>query len=671
MTNVLMKNNRYFYSMGLHLKKWMFCASLVITSLVCSGQNPGWLPPANSGFTNSASVIAIIKLDSIISNNADDGIAFFAGNEIRGLSQPVQIGPGKYIHFVNVYSNANQENLTIKVYHKGSNKVYEVLIPFVFKVQNISGSVDAPSELNVYTENNAPLGLLTVPVQQTIQGLPFNDLDLNRYIIQPDPFPVEWSFVPNPNLMVSIVGSILKVTGIEGFTGQTLLEVKGKEINNRISTVQEVQTNLTFIINPLYAAPAWNKIPDQKILTGGHFDTINLHDYEFQYGGPAIVYSYLPLIVETVPPETRPNWQTVEVTGSNMSITTRMDITPKYTFGHPDDIMAVFVNDEVRGIAKKDSSTGLYFMTVAGSLLSGDSMTFRFYSGAMKKIFTKKSTFPYEPYGIKGSADTPIIIDFAPLIPIIPTDPITGGIAVMKMSIVDSTFIGAICFDIIAKDAIYPEYLKGVTQVKFSIVNQEGTTISCGQQILPVGFIDFNGNYQASSKSNVLSWKTSYETNNDYFIVQRNVNGTGFENIANVKGKGNTASTSEYLYSDTETNVSGNYIYRLKQVDYNGDFKYSEMISINLEYAKQFRINLHPNPANNLVQILANDFFGSKVEVFIFNSMGQRVAHILENSLTNEIFEKQLDCSGFDEGLYHVIVEAGKKRLSQNLIIMR
>jgi hypothetical protein len=662
---------RCFYSLGIHLGKMTFGIFLIFTSLVSSGQNPGWQPPANSEFTYSANVIASIKLDTIISNNVDDRIAFFVGNEIRGLSQPVQIAPGKYVHFISLYSNANQENLTVKVYHKSTNIVYEILIPFLFKVQTIFGSVDTPYELNIYSENNAPLGLLTVPAQQTMQGLPFNDLDLAKYLIQPDPYPVEWSFVPNSNLKVSLVGSILKVQGIEGFNGQTQLVVKAKEINNQVSTIQEVQTNLTFSITPLYTAPAWNKIPDQSILRGGKFDIINLHDYEIQYGGPAISYSYLPLIVEKVPPETKPNWQLGEITRSNMSITARINFTPKYTFNHQEDIMGIFVKDEVRGIAKKDSSSGLYFMTVTGSILPGDSMTFKFYSGAMKKIFSRKSNFTYEPYGIQGNTDVPIIIDFAPLIPLIPSDPIPDGIAFMDVSIVDPTFIGAMCFDIFAKDALYPEYLKDVTNVKFSVLNQEGATIDCGQQILPVGLIDFNVNYHASINSNVLKWKTSFETNNDYFIVQRNINGTGFEDIATIEGKGNISLTSDYTYTDSEIKTSGNYIYRLKQVDYNREYKYSKMISIDLELEKKFSMSVHPNPANNSVQILANDFYGSKIEVSIFNSLGQRVVHILENSLTDEIFEKRMDCSTFEKGMYHVILEAGNLRLSQNLIILR
>ena len=123
---------------------------MVITAWVCSGQNPGWQPAVNSKFTYTANVLSIIKLDSIVQNYADDRIAFFAENEIRGLSQPVEISPGKYIHFINIYSSVNQENLTIKVFNKSSDKVYEVLIPFVFKVQTILGNVDAPYELNIY-----------------------------------------------------------------------------------------------------------------------------------------------------------------------------------------------------------------------------------------------------------------------------------------------------------------------------------------------------------------------------------------------------------------------------------------------------------------------------------------------------------------------------------------
>ena len=472
------KNKWCFCSLRIHLTNLVYCTVLVLTSLVCWAQNPGWLPPVSSEFTYSANVISIIKLDSVISNHADDRIAFFAGNELRGLSKPVLTGPGQYMHFVSIYSNTYQEDLKIKVYHKGTDKVYEVLTPFQFKVQNIYGSIGSPYEVNIYTDDNAPLRLLNVAVQQTIQGLPFPDIDLSGYLVQPDPYPVVWSFVPNPNLIVSIAGSLLKVQGITGFSGQTQLVVNATEMNNLPSSSQVAETVLTFHVAPLYAAPAWNTIPDQKIFPGGQFDSVYLHDYEFQYGGPAICYSYLPVIEERVPPETRPNWTAIECTGSNMSVTARLDFTPKYTFNHADDILAAFVNNKIKGVATKDITTGLYYLTIADSIIAGDSIIFKFYSGAMKKIFSKESTFLYEPYGIKGNSNSPIVIDLAPLIPVMPMEPIPGGFAVMHVSIIDSSYSGTMCFDFIAKDCQYPDYLNDVTRAKFRILSQPTATIS-------------------------------------------------------------------------------------------------------------------------------------------------------------------------------------------------
>jgi hypothetical protein len=243
------------------LTKLIYSLILAFTSLVTYSQNPGWLPPVSSGFSNSASVISIIKLDGVVSNNADDRIAFFLGNEIRGLSQPVLIGPGQYIHFITVYSNINIEYLNIKVYHKNSNQVYEVLSPFQFQLQNIYGSIGAPYEVNIYTDNNAPLGFLNVPVQQTIQGLPFNDINMSNYLVQPDPYPVTWSYVTNPNLIVGFVGSILKVQGSPGFTGQTQLIVKATEIRCPSMTVVMMRPCLMKYFQNHVSGAEWTIIP--------------------------------------------------------------------------------------------------------------------------------------------------------------------------------------------------------------------------------------------------------------------------------------------------------------------------------------------------------------------------------------------------------------------------
>lgn len=449
-------------------------------------QNPNWQPPIVGNFANTSSVIAQIKLSDIVSNNSEDQVAFFVGNELRGLGKSVNIGNGTYIHFITVYSNAAVESMKIKVFHKSSNQVYEVATPFGFKNQSITGSVNTPFVVKIYPDDNSPLSILNVPPQTTIRTVPFVQIDMADFLIQPDAYPVDWSIVPNANLIAYFTGSILHVMGANDFEGQATLIVRATEIsmvsqellhheNNRNqSTSQIAETSIVFNVSPLLNQPRWEpKIPNQGIVKGNQFVTEHLDNYENQYNGPSILYDYKPIISSSNPALPRPAWATTAFYSNNMTVIARLDFTPKYQFHHPNDVLGAFVDNELRGVAVLDSVSGLYFLTIKGGTQSGSTIDLQFYSGAMKQILYKKNVLSYAPYKIQGSADVPYKIDFAPIVPLVPNTPVSGGIAMMPIEIIDTAFIGSVTFEFQAKDPDYPTYFHDETLATYCIVENE------------------------------------------------------------------------------------------------------------------------------------------------------------------------------------------------------
>lgn len=94
---------------------------------------------------------------------------------------------------------------------------------------------------------------------------------------------------------------------------------------------------------------------------------------------------------------------------------------------------------------------------------------------------------------------------------------------------------------------------------------------------LPIELLYFNG--VAHGRVNNLYWSTSSENNNDYFNIEKTRDGNDWNSIANMKGAGNSTSQLYYSFVDEDVENIINY-YRLKQTDYDGNFKYSEIISI-------------------------------------------------------------------------------------------
>lgn len=98
-------------------------------------------------------------------------------------------------------------------------------------------------------------------------------------------------------------------------------------------------------------------------------------------------------------------------------------------------------------------------------------------------------------------------------------------------------------------------------------------------------------------KSVVISWMTYSEVNNSYFTIERSANGTDFEAITRVDGITNSNALRKYEFRDKDPLPKQNY-YRLRQVDMNGNSKFSNIIStIATSNVKEVKITrVHPNP---------------------------------------------------------------------------
>ena len=94
---------------------------------------------------------------------------------------------------------------------------------------------------------------------------------------------------------------------------------------------------------------------------------------------------------------------------------------------------------------------------------------------------------------------------------------------------------------------------------------------------LPIELLSFEG-YNKNSNNNLI-WSTSSEQNNDYFTIERSVNGINWEIVNTIKGSGNSTSTIEYSLVDNSYDNVINY-YQLKQTDYDGNFELFEKVVV-------------------------------------------------------------------------------------------
>jgi hypothetical protein len=137
-----------------------------------------------------------------------------------------------------------------------------------------------------------------------------------------------------------------------------------------------------------------------------------------------------------------------------------------------------------------------------------------------------------------------------------------------------------------------------------SAAQRTGTFCFCGSSglgslaALPVSLSSFNATVE---KNNVkLSWHTTSEPNNKYFELQHSIDGNNFTAIATLPAKGTVGISSDYSFIHIKPMKGINY-YRLKQVDNDGGFKYSDVIMAKTNFGNL--ISLYPNPVKETLVI--------------------------------------------------------------------
>jgi hypothetical protein len=176
-----------------------------------------------------------------------------------------------------------------------------------------------------------------------------------------------------------------------------------------------------------------------------------------------------------------------------------------------------------------------------------------------------------------------------------------------------------------------------------------------GDEIIPVELTSFTAS--ANANQVVLNWATATETNNSGFEVQRAVDGE-YLTIAFVSGYGTTTEAQQYSYTDKNVQV-GTYSYRLKQVDLDGTFEYSNVVEVEVLPPAEFSLAQNfPNPFNPSTKINYSLAVDSKVTLTVYNLLGEAVSTLVNNNVTAGTHSVNFDAVDFNSGVYFYSINA-------------
>ncbi len=188
------------------------------------------------------------------------------------------------------------------------------------------------------------------------------------------------------------------------------------------------------------------------------------------------------------------------------------------------------------------------------------------------------------------------------------------------------------------------------TSTPFNISWQLSGGASLGCTTLPIELLSFSGSN--NNGFNLIKWTTASESNNDYFTIERSIDGINWQEITKIKAAGNSSNYNHYQYEDYSFISNEINYYRLKQTDFSGDFEYSNIISIeSSENIETYLSDIHPNPTNENIYFNVftsqSDIANIELIDFMGNSIIKEEQHI--HSGKNDL---KTDMSNLKNGIY-------------------
>ena len=206
---------------------------------------------------------------------------------------------------------------------------------------------------------------------------------------------------------------------------------------------------------------------------------------------------------------------------------------------------------------------------------------------------------------------------------------------------------------------------------KFS---SQGTVVVGFINVLPVELSSFTA---ALNENDItLSWKTSTEVNNRGFEIEKKISeatvlDNNWNKIGFVKGNGNSNSPKGYSFVDKNLTGGGKYQYRLKQIDNDGRFKYSNIIEVEVMPNENSLLQNYPNPFNPVTNFKFQIIKPGLVTLKIYDMLGKEVSTIVNEELKAGYYSYKWDASKLASGIYFYRITAGSYTEVKKMLMIK
>lgn len=169
----------------------------------------------------------------------------------------------------------------------------------------------------------------------------------------------------------------------------------------------------------------------------------------------------------------------------------------------------------------------------------------------------------------------------------------------------------------------------------------------------------------------VLNWQTATEINNQGFQIERRAEASDFTSIGFVAGSGTTTEPRSYSFTDNSVG-NGKYFYRLKQIDFDGSFEYSNEIEVTIITPLTFGLEQnYPNPFNPSTNIKYSIPEAGNVKLSVYNIVGEEVALLINGYSEAGTFDLIFDASILPSGVYLYKLQSGNSVQTRKMMLLK
>lgn len=187
--------------------------------------------------------------------------------------------------------------------------------------------------------------------------------------------------------------------------------------------------------------------------------------------------------------------------------------------------------------------------------------------------------------------------------------------------------------------------------------------------VIPVELTSFSAVLKNNSVS--LTWSTATETNNKGFFIERKGNEEIWQTISFINGRGNSVSINQYSFTDNALET-GNYSYRLKQIDFDGTYSYSTVVSISLNKKITYCLDAnYPNPFNPSTKIRFSIPEKQHVTLKIYDVLGKEVKTLVNEERNSGQFIVEFNAGDFSSGIFFYQLKAGNFTQTNKMLLLK